>query len=103
MMLIFAFRERAYKVSLIDRLLDIKAVFEWEKGQTRHIMHVQRNIEARSRIIVAVEKTINITYSCVCAYVRACSLAYPACNLYAPYCVVICSLSGSTTFFDIIS
>jgi hypothetical protein len=40
-------------------------------------------------------------WACTC--VRACSLAYPARNLYAPYCDVICGLSGSTTFFDIIS
>jgi hypothetical protein len=34
---------------------------------------------------------------------RACSLAYPASNAYAPYCGVICGTSGSTIFFDIIS
>ena len=38
---------------------------------------------------------------CMCA--RACSFAYPACNAHAPCCVVICGLSGPTTFFDIIS
>jgi hypothetical protein len=50
---------------------------------------------------------------CICArmracaqvlgHVHACSLSYPACNEYAPYCDVICGPSGSTTFFDIIS
>ena len=35
--------------------------------------------------------------------VRACSLAYLVCNSYAPYCEVICGLSVSTIFFDIIS
>jgi hypothetical protein len=39
----------------------------------------------------------------VCMVVRSCSLAYPACNAYAPYCDVICGFSGSTIFFDIIS
>jgi hypothetical protein len=34
--------------------------------------------------------------------VRSCNLAYPACKLYGPYCV-ICGLSGSTIFHDIIS
>ena len=34
--------------------------------------------------------------------VRACILAYPACNSHAPYCHVICGLPGSTIFFDII-
>ena len=49
----------------------------------------------------------NVTYLCVCVCVcmpmQACSLAYPACNSYAPYCDVICDPSGSTIFFDIIS
>ena len=78
-------------------------------------MYVQRNIDARSRIAVAAEKLKVITYLFVCArergYVRecpgswprACSLVYPACNAYAPYCVAICGLSGSTKFFGIIS
>jgi hypothetical protein len=42
-------------------------------------------------------------YSSVCMHVRPCILAYRACNLYAPYCAVICGLSGSIIFFDIIS
>jgi hypothetical protein len=42
---------------------------------------------------------------CACACVRtsACSLAYQACNAYAPYCDVVCSPSVSATFFDIIN
>jgi hypothetical protein len=40
---------------------------------------------------------------CVCVGARACSLAYPVCNSYAPYCDIICDSSGSTIFFDIIS
>jgi len=32
-----------------------------------------------------------------------CSLSYPACKAHAPYYIVICGLSGSTIFFDIIS
>ena len=42
-------------------------------------------------------------YVCVGARQRervsACSLAYPACNSYAPYCNVICGPSGSHTIF----
>ena len=38
-----------------------------------------------------------------CEYSRACSLTYPASNAHAPYYIVICGLSGCTTFFDIIS
>ena len=34
--------------------------------------------------------------------VRTCSLAYPVCKAYAPYCNVIHGTSGSTIFFDII-
>jgi hypothetical protein len=58
-------------------------------------------------------KAVSITFFFVCVRVprrvgvymrvRACSLAYPACIAYAPYCDVICGPSGSTTFFDIIS
>ena len=42
---------------------------------------------------------------CVSVYMRlrACSLAYAACNAYAPYCDVMFGPSGSTTCFDIIS
>ena len=48
--------------------------------------------------IVALEKQLRITYSeCVC------SLRYPACKAHAPHYIVICSLSGSTVFFHIIS
>jgi hypothetical protein len=39
----------------------------------------------------------------VCMCMRACSLAYLAYNAHAPYCIVICGLSGSTAYFDIIS
>ena len=39
----------------------------------------------------------------ITVYVRVCSLPYPACNSYAPYCDVICGPSGSTAFLDIIS
>jgi hypothetical protein len=39
----------------------------------------------------------------MCMRVSSCSLAYPACNSYAPYCDVICGPSSSAIFFDIIS
>ena len=32
-----------------------------------------------------------------------CSLNYSACKVNAPYYAVVCGLSGSTTFFNIIS
>ena len=32
-----------------------------------------------------------------------CSLSYPACNAYAPYCTVTSGLSGTTIFYQIIS
>ena len=88
-------------------------------SSTRQAIYVLCKNEARSRIIVAVEKQKKNTYSCVCVCpharehvpgrvgvcmsVHACSLAYPACNAYAPYCDVICGPSSPTTFFDIIS
>ena len=80
-------------------------------------MYVQSNTEALSRIIVAVEKQKYYIFLCLCARscvrvfgrvgvcmrVRACSLAFPACNFYALYCDVICDPSGPTKYFDIIS
>ena len=39
--------------------------------------------------------------ACMC--VRACSLANPTSNAHAPYCIVICGLSGSTTCLHITS
>ena len=41
---------------------------------------------------------------CVCVFWGGggvCSLSYPACKAHAPYCIVICVLSGSTIFFHI--
>jgi hypothetical protein len=46
---------------------------------------------------VAVEKQY-VLHICLCVLVRACSLAYPACNTYAPYRDVIWGSSGSTAF-----
>ena len=43
-------------------------------------------------------ETISITY-CDCV----CFLRYPACNVLAPYFIVICGLLGCTVFFHIIS
>jgi hypothetical protein len=37
-----------------------------------------------------------------CVRIRACSFANPACNACAPCCNVICGLSISAIFFDII-
>ena len=83
-------------------------------------MYMYRSIEVRSRI-VAVEKQYEyylLVCACMrapacvhcvrervgmCMRVRACSLANPACNAYAPYCDVICVPSASTQFLDIIS
>ena len=39
----------------------------------------------------------------VCTRVRECSLVYPVCNVHAPCCDVTCGLSGSFTFFYIMS
>jgi hypothetical protein len=84
-------------------------------------MYVLRNTVARSRIVVAVEKQSVLliglcVHACVracvlqvpgrvgvCMRVRACSLAYPASNMYAPYCDVIFGPSVFIILFDIIS
>ena len=76
---------------------------------TRQV-NTNSRIRTLPQIIVAVEEAICITYWSVCSRVRvgvgvrmrihAFSLAFPACNAYAPYCEAICCPS-STKFFDI--
>jgi hypothetical protein len=71
---------------------------------TRQTMDVQRNTEARSRI-TATYLGVRVRaggWGRWRMHVRACSLAYPACNAYAPYCDVFCGPSGYTTFFEVI-
>ena len=65
-------------------------------------MFKQRNTVSQWRITVAVEKheVLHIS-ACAHACVRACSLAYPACNAYGPHSDVICGLW--LHIFDIIS
>ena len=54
-------------------------------------------------ILICVRACVSVSgLLCVSMGVRAFSLAYPACNAYAPYCV-ICGFFGFTIFFDIIS
>ena len=51
-------------------------------------------------------KSVSITYSihmCVCVCVCVCGLDYPTSNGNMLCYIVICGLSGSTTFFHIIS
>ena len=55
-------------------------------------MHVKRNTEARSRNHFCRRKAIIIVY--------VCSLSYPACKAHRR---VICGISRSTIFFQIIS
>jgi hypothetical protein len=62
-------------------------------------MYVKRNVEARSRNHYCLGKAIRITYP-ECVFV---ALFYPARNAHAPYCIVICGLSGCTMFFHFIS
>ena len=55
---------------------------------------LQRKIEARPCNHYCSGKSVSITHSeCVC------SLSYPASNEHQPHYIVICGLSGSTTFF----
>ena len=67
-------------------------------------MYIQRNTEARSRIIVAVEKQYYILV-CVDACVLACACMHVALLIQHSIRVryVICGPPGSTVFFDIIS
>jgi hypothetical protein len=67
----------------------------------------------RVHVTTVVVKKQSILYICVwgggvlvprivrlCMCVRACILAYPACNSCTPYCDIIC---GPFKFFDVIS
>ena len=64
--------------------------------------YVKRNTQALARNYCCRAKAMSIIYLCARARacvsgrvgmcVRVCSLAYPACNAYAPYCDVICGL-----------
>jgi len=63
-------------------------------------MYVKRNTGARSRNRCCRGKAISTP---VIYWVRVCNPTYPACKAHAPYCMVICVLSGCTMFFDIIS
>ena len=54
--------------------------------------------------IFAVEKQDYVFVServCPGAWACACSLAYPACNAYAPHCDVTCGPSDPTIYFAI--
>ena len=82
-------------------------------------MYVKRNTKARSCNHGCRGKAVLHNCVCVCARaracgnvpgsggvwncVRACRLAYPARDSYAPYCDVICGSCGSTKYVDIIS
>ena len=59
----------------------------------------KRKAEARSRNHCCRVKVIKYYIFWVCV----CSLSFPACKAHAPDYIVICGLSGSTTFFHIIS
>ena len=78
-------------------------------NRTRRAIYVQRNIERVRESLLSWKSNEYYIFVCVCARVNVCmregtcSLAYPACNAYAPYCDVICGPSGSTMFFVIIS
>jgi hypothetical protein len=51
---------------------NIHAKYNTKVGRTRQSMYVQSNIEGLSRIIVAVEKPVSITYLTLCMRVPTC-------------------------------
>jgi hypothetical protein len=64
-------------------------------NKTRQAIYVQRNIEARSCEYCWREKAISVTYSvCLCPKLAG--------KAYTPCYIVICGLTGSTMFFNII-
>ena len=84
-------RQRKYNVTF-KSLHKIIIVLENQK-----LFHISLCVCAHPCVCVWVPGRVD-----VCMRARACSLAYSACNAYTPYWV-ICSMSGFTKFFDIIS
>ena len=80
----------------------------WGEISTREAMCVSRNIKARARNYCCRQKAVNIKYLCACACicVRGCTGACAPVALLIQHAtrrhIAICSLSGSTIFFDII-
>jgi hypothetical protein len=65
---------------------------------TGNVCMYKYNFEVRSYNNFCRAKALSVMYSeCVCG------LSYPACSEHALYTHVICSLSGCTVFFHIIS
>jgi len=65
---------------------------------TSNVCMYKYNIGVRSCNNFCHAKALSVMYfECVC------SLSYPACNEHALYYIVICSLSGCSIFFHIIS
>jgi hypothetical protein len=83
-------------------------------GETKDrqtVRHVLKSFLSRKSheyyIFVCARACVRARMLCICpgvyTRVRACSLVYPACSSYAPYCDVKSGPSVSATFFDIIS
>ena len=75
---------------------DRESLLSWKTSKYYILVCVY--VRARSRAFMRLPGRMGVWMR-----VRACNLAYPTCNSYAPYCDVICGFSGSTIFFDIIS
>jgi hypothetical protein len=65
--------------------------------RTRQAMYVQTLTLRRVQVTAAVERQYHIFYVC------ACGLSYPACKATALCYIVICGLSRSIIFFQMIS
>jgi hypothetical protein len=59
-------------------------------------MYIKRKIEARSRNHFCREKVI-----CIANSERVACLSYPASKVHKTYYIVICALSGISTFLNI--
>ena len=88
-----------YRANVILRRFR-KSLLPWESNKYYIFVCVCVCVSARACL-----RVLEIVGVCmrVCMRVCACSLAYPACNSYAPCCDVICGtlalLSLSTLFF----
>jgi len=81
-----------WSITTAFRMEDRKKLVD--KWWTRQGTYVKRNIGARSRNCCFHEKAISIIMG-LCVY--SC-LSYLACKVRAPYCIVVCVLSGCTIF-----
>jgi hypothetical protein len=89
----FVLRRFQWFTELLPCIYETRSVVQEKNKTTREAMHVQRNIEERSRNHCCRE-------TAVLHILSVCNLSYPACNSHASYYIVICVVLGCTVYFS---